>query len=167
MTKAEIVELLYELSKVFLFGGDLKFRFEFAPPESDYLGVCETRNGVAFIEMHRFQYTRVNSEFMPTQYDLTEAAMGRLNTLVHETVHAFLQRYACTGCPSYDRNVEDVEGHGLAWQRVACWIEYAAMDSIGLQLKLGRLEAIQGHWDKFKYWPSPRELMEWSLVDEK
>ncbi|KAF1923668.1 uncharacterized protein M421DRAFT_425563 [Didymella exigua CBS 183.55] len=71
--------------------------------------------------------------------------MGRLNTLLHEILHAFIGTYACQRCPTYEKHVGDLAGNGHVWQRIACWVENAAPHTIGLPLKLGRFEAIQAN----------------------
>lgn len=130
------------------FPGALLFKFNLLPVKSPHLGQCSTVDGYAHVEMRPRDYTPAKRKFMPKEKKykhITEAAMGRLNTLLHEAVHAFIQTYACQGCPTHKKHVEDLNGHGNVWQRIACWVKYAAPLTIGIPLKLGRFEAIQVH----------------------
>jgi hypothetical protein len=57
-------------------------------------------------------------------------AMGRLGTLPHEVVHAFISKFARRYSNSCSVTLVDAGGHCIVWQRIADWIEHAARASI-------------------------------------
>ena len=101
---------------------------------------------------------------------LNGVALGRLGTLLHELVHAYLDYYACH-CEdildSYETNVMQLRGHGYAWQRIASSIEHAAPEILGYPLDLHRFRTIKRelNWKELKHWPSQEEVESWQLVD--
>ncbi|KAF1831181.1 hypothetical protein BDW02DRAFT_601042 [Decorospora gaudefroyi] len=98
-------------------------------------------------------------EYLP----LNQRAMSRLNTLLHEVVHAYFQAYSCRQCQASLSAVEDTKGHGRAWQRVAALVERAASCVLGLPFKTNGFKAIWVHWSDLKYWPTREELEDWNM----
>ncbi|KAF1971673.1 hypothetical protein BU23DRAFT_179068 [Bimuria novae-zelandiae CBS 107.79] len=66
-----------------------------------------------------------------------------LSTLVHESIHAFLQSYACWSCRSWDRDYME-GGHGRSFQMLARKIEEAFPQLLGLPVRSGRLDSFLG-----------------------
>jgi hypothetical protein len=66
--------------------------------------------------------------------------------LLHELVHGFVQLYVCRECVGYRELVDDVAGHGFVWQRIACWVEYAAPKTMGVKVSLGRMVSLWVNW---------------------
>lgn len=171
MTHGEVEYVLRLLYRSFFppgtWAGSMKFKFKFLSAKEKDLGSALIVGDVAHIKIHPSCFTPVKDKYMPRAYrHITHAAMGRLNTLLHEIIHEFIELYACPKCPTYKQYVKDLRGHGHAWQQIAYWVEYAAPHIIGLPLKLGRFEAIKANWKSFKYLPSLQELDIWELVDE-
>lgn len=71
----------------------------------------------------------------------------RLDTLLHELCRVYLSIYTCKQCPSKRVLVDDLNFHGVAWQRLAFCVEYAARHQLGLAFELTRFCSIQGAWD--------------------
>lgn len=139
-----------------LLSGDCTFRVQ--PPicKTSDLGWTESKDRTAHVTVHPPNFTPVQRKNMPPSYTyghLTDVAMGRLTTSLHEVVHAFIGMYACTSCPSHNAYVEHLEGHGLVWQRIVNYAEHAASHAMGLPLRPGRFEAIQAHWKSFQKCP--------------
>ena len=171
MTHGQVEYILSLLYRSFFppgtWAGSTKIKFNFFSAKETDLGNAVIVDGVAHINIHPVLFTPVKNKYMPRAYPhLTQAAIGRLNTLLHEIVHAFVELYACPKCPTYKQHVKDLRGHRHVWQQIACCVEYAAPHTIGLPLKLGRFEAIQANWESFRYLRSPQELDMWELVDE-
>ena len=98
--------------------------------------------------------------------NLNVVALHRLATILHELVHAYLDHYACR-CKdvsnSYEENVNQSEGHGRAWQRIAASVELAAPEILGYPLEMGRFESLKLAWKHLKHWPSEDEVKSWQL----
>jgi hypothetical protein len=95
-----------------------EMNFNFLPAKETDLGSTEIVNDKAHVTIHPSTFTTVQPRNMPTGYTyghITEVAMGRLNTLLHEVIHAFIAMYVGRRCPSYDEHVEHLDGHGLVW----------------------------------------------------
>ena len=98
---------------------------------------------------------------------LNEIALDRLSTILHELIHAYLDFYACRCVEvldSFEENVDQAQGHGRAWQRIASAIERAAPELLGYPLSMGRFESLTAAWKYFKHWPSREEVEGWQLV---
>jgi hypothetical protein len=63
--------------------------------------------------------------------------------------------------------VNEMEGHGKAWHRMASMIEHTALELFGLPLKLGSFSAIPCHWEKLEDWPRVEDMKVWKLTGEK
>lgn len=92
--------------------------------------------------------------------DIDESAwLDHLGTLLHELVHVFLEHYSCkgntqAGCVHKHRSGElccangDV-GHGPAFQLLAAAVERRARQCLGLDITLGRKDAVYNHSDQY------------------
>lgn len=155
----EMENLLRLLARAFFPCGDsIKFSFSWMEQRAAY-GSCILIDGVASIKMSPTSWAEVDGTPV-----LQAAGMGRLSTLLHETVHAFLGCYTCK-CPMEKIHVEDWRGHGIAWQRISNWVECSALETLHLPLDLARFGVITAAWDDLKVWPSPEEVSDWELRD--
>ncbi|KAI4680305.1 uncharacterized protein J4E84_007953 [Alternaria hordeiaustralica] len=93
-------------------------------------------------------------------------ASGRIATILNGLVHAYLDCYACR-CKgvlgSFEEDVEQLAGHGRAWQRIAGSIERWSPRILGYPLDIHRFESIVMNWYDWKHWPSRREVESWQL----
>lgn len=92
-------------------------------------------------------------------------AMGRLGTLPHEVVHAFISKFARRYSNSCSVTLVDAGGHCIVWQRIADWIEHAARASIRIPLALGSLMAVQARRHRTKALSTFEEVTIWELED--
>jgi len=78
----------------------------------------------------------------------TTLASARLGILLHEMLHAFIYRCACTECCTSPANVDgsDRHSHGRAWHRLATALEQYAPEL------LGTAEIDLGRWMMLKQW---------------
>jgi len=137
------------------------FKFEWVYREHSWFGSCGPYNGVTQIRMNSLSCRQ------PAAYgNLSSGAMGRLGTLLHELVHAFIHKYACNRCSAHYGNVKTAAGHGHVWQRIANWVEHAAQEALKSLVSLARFEAIQFHWENMKPFPNPAEARLWELRDD-
>jgi hypothetical protein len=65
-----------------------------------------------------------------------------LGILLHEMAHAVLQLYTCICEPFCSQRKGNEAGHGASWQAIAYAAQYAALKLLGLQLDLGREQAM-------------------------
>jgi hypothetical protein len=63
----------------------------------------------------------------------------RIGTILHEMTQAFLGLYKCIECFTADENAC---AHGRAWQVVAKAIEEQSLRLLGVEVSLGRLDAV-------------------------
>lgn len=68
------------------------------------------------------------------------AVLDFFSTLVHELLHAFLHRYACTMC----MRGRGQGGHGSVFQRLAKRVEEVVGWLVGMPVRLGRFESFLG-----------------------
>ena len=123
---------------------------------------CTNGTDMPWISMCAFN---VDKE-VPSYGHLNGLAMDRLSTILHEIVHAYLDRYACHCIGvfgSFEESVNQLSGHAWAWQRITSSVERAAPDLTGLPISLERFRIIQGCGDKFRYWPTQQEVKDWQL----
>lgn len=158
----EMEALLRLLYNGFLPSPDsLTFQFQWFEGNDGWYGSCGTSNGITYIRMNSLSCRQP-----PACGTLNSRAMGRLGTLLHELVHAFIQQYACHDCCSHYGNVDTAAGHGHVWHRIANWVEHAARETLGIPVSLTRFSAIQNNWDNMKAFPDPAEARLWELRDE-
>ncbi|CAG5170095.1 uncharacterized protein ALTATR162_LOCUS7128 [Alternaria atra] len=142
---------------------ELDFKWEDWRDRPEIIGLyCSPTTGTPSIHMSAFNY----DDKVPSYGELNGLAMDRLATILHELVHAYLDHYACRcmkNQESFEEDVDQLEGHGWAWQRIASLVERAAPDIIGLPLNLTRFEAIKCHWGALTYWPTQKEANDWQL----
>lgn len=131
--------ILHLLSGMFL-PGKVTIEFEFFFAENAY-GEEEMIDGTTYVRLHPLLVEDLHHG-PPEGSVLNDRAMSRLNTLLHEAVHAFLDAYSCQSCPCRGENMENFRGHGFAWQRIAHWMEIAAYNSLGLRMTMARMVSI-------------------------
>ena len=88
--------------------------------------------------------------------------LDTVGTLVHEAVHAYLQRHACPLCWSTEWNLNS-SGHGNVWQLLAARVEDCFVRFLKLPVDLGRFDSIHRFWTYFYPLPSKHDLEEWKL----
>lgn len=92
-------------------------------------------------------------------------AEERLGTIIHELLHAFLDRYVCTFFP---KHADDMNpgGHGRAWHRIAKVIE-ESLRVLGMERRMGRAGAMLDDWEaKLAYRPSIHDLEAFGFLEE-
>lgn len=135
VAKDEYTYILGLLNGMF-FPGEVPFTFKFYE-ENDAYGDCDgwSKDHYVRVRLHPFKIERLHNG-PPEGSVVNDRAMSRLNTLLHEAYHAFLVVYACRKCPSVAADVDNFDGHGFAWQRIAYSMELAAHRSLGLKLTM-------------------------------
>jgi hypothetical protein len=169
VTLDEMQYLLKLLNRLFFPGAPMEFTFTWGPDRiGSPLGSCSSivstnseGNPVAHICLHPTSFRDV-----PEHPPFSSRAMGRMSTLLHEVVHAYLRVYTCTMCTGRDIVVDDISGHGVAWQHVAGAVERAAFPFLGVPLSLGRFRVIKLLWWDMKYWPLWEDVRMWELHDD-
>jgi hypothetical protein len=81
-----------------------------------------------------------------------------LSVLVHEALHAFLDRYGCGYCKTFPSNVDSFHGHGRAWQLLALQLEKSFAALIGLPLDMGRFGTLIALFEKGDALPTRCDL---------
>lgn len=158
----DMEKLLKQLYKAYFPSpGQLEFVFSWTEEGDSTYGSCATANGVAYVDLNALSCDE------PAAYGvLSGRALGRLGTLLHELVHAFVEMYTCRNCPAWDANVDCARGHGHVWQSIAYWVEEAARETLTIPVSLGRFRAIQSQWDGMTVFPTPAEAKSWGLRDD-
>ncbi|KAG9188198.1 hypothetical protein G6011_02121 [Alternaria panax] len=143
---------------------ELDFEWEDWRDRRTRIGLYYERDGgTPTISMCAFNYNKKVSSYG----SVNVLAMDRLSTILHEIVHAYLDHYACrcVGKPElFEEDVNQLNGHGRAWQRIASLVERAAPEFTGLPMTLARFEAIKCQWDTLSYWPTQQEANDWKLL---
>ena len=168
-------DLLELLSDMF-FPGTMWFYFEFMPPEEECIAYADCALMYDNQEGHncgriRLSPTliewpagRVPDSLADQQY---YRAIFRLGLLLHELCHAYLQKYSCRKCHDREEQIDQFEGHGWAWQRIAARVESMVQLKLGLRLCLGKFSMVQNNWDDVRVWPSVEEVEQWDLQDAR
>jgi hypothetical protein len=108
----------------------------------------------------------LNHRGSPGHGSLNSATVSRLGTLHHEVLHVYLRFYACHRCVSRREDVDQLAGHGRAWQRIAGTIECAAPHFLGLPISTCKFDTVKVHWEDMHHWPTQRDVKDWGLVME-
>jgi hypothetical protein len=80
----------------------------------------------------------------PVQMEQTNVSKAeeRFGTILHEVIHAFLAQHTCCKCVVVTRYRG--EGHGRGFQLIAKAMEKKALELLGVQIRIGRLDVIMG-----------------------
>lgn len=83
--------------------------------------------------------------------------------LLHEAVHVYTFQLGCTGYFCQDNNNVCCGGHGRAFQRLAYAVETAAMELLGLKLRLGGSMIFMIDWNdgRIRLLPSKHDIEDW------
>lgn len=108
-----------------------------------------------------FTYT---GDASPTEgFSVCEArALVRLGALLHECIHAYLNRFACRTCLRYGVNVKNAGGHVRAFQRLATALENVSESVLGVRLSVSDDGDFVGSWSEVSYMPSHHDMAEWN-----
>lgn len=167
VTPAECISILNLLTTYF-FPAPLSYTFAFARDKETQYGSCERcifESSSILIALHPTNYDGWYA--LPTLGLLNDIAVSRLSTLLHEICHQFIEMYACFECACTPANLYNLNGHGYARQRVASWVEGAALARLGLSLKLTRIEAVEYSWEHLQVWLCEDGVERWGLVDSE
>jgi len=164
ISKADMKSLIRLLSKIFFRDGTMLLDFDWITSTSGrevygqywHPGLKPPKITLSAYSCHN----------VPDHKHLNGRAIARLGTLLHELIHAHLNHYACR-CPSFEKDVKSLRGHGLAWHRIASSLERNAPRFLQLPLDLGRFDAVRFNWSVPLYWPTKQEVMDWDLEREK
>jgi hypothetical protein len=91
--------------------------------------------------------------------------LARLSTLLHEMVHAFLERFCCETCPTFQDN-HGSDGHGRAWLMIAAKIEEVSPRLLDLPVNLSKLPSLMEHMAIYGELPSRCDLERWNMLPE-
>jgi hypothetical protein len=126
------------------------------------LGQCSKAGG--FIELSRTSDIQSHTHSHASASDVR--AHCRLETLLHETIHAFLIQFACKSCPTHIVNVENADGHGRAFQMLASALERVVLDLFGLEMHLADVHDFTENWGKVRQVPSLCDAQGWNWLGE-
>ena len=175
VSRTEYVDLLDNLSAMFfpIWGKRMVFDFDFLLDMKGLVGSFTHGKRESFRKQRRSliqlcpiripKQAQEDSTAPPTGA-LNSVSAYRLGVLLHELCHAFLQVHACKDCPEYLAEVQQMKGHGFAWQRIALMVETEAWSRLGIKLDLVRDASIVVNWDDLRVWPSRREVQDWKLL---
>lgn len=114
---------------------------------------------------------RINPKLQP--YDFGDyTLLAFLSVLFHESIHVFLQHYACWQCRSWRKDC--ASEHGRHFQTIAQKIEEVFPKLVGLPVRLGRFEGFLGDlgvgekergWVRRRMIPSVHDLEVWRFED--
>lgn len=161
VSREEYLELLNILADMFFPSTLPTLKFDFCEATADLYGACSPDGVSMLVTLHPTLHKEIPD--IPQNSVLNERAVSRLSTLLHELCHAFVRGYACQQCPGFNRDVENMKGHGFAWQRTALAIEFAAQGTLGLPINLGRLTTIRVSFIMMRWPPSREEAARWHL----
>lgn len=158
----EIESLLVLWSMAFFPSSEqMTFSFSWNDGRDPYLyGSTKVIDNVSYIKLNP-----LGCKTVAAYGALNANTMARLSTLLHELVHAFIRTFACKCHDTRFENLDNAGGHGVVWQRIANWVEHAAVEVLQVPLNLGRFMATQSQWDHLKAWPCPEEVRRWELKD--
>ncbi|KAF2647222.1 hypothetical protein K491DRAFT_322479 [Lophiostoma macrostomum CBS 122681] len=83
--------------------------------------------------------------------------MCRIGTFLHETLHCFVEMFACSRC----RNDCD---HGRTWQLIAMKVEECAPRLLGFEIRLQRFKALRSDIKWMDYVPSMCKMKEFGMA---
>ncbi|EFQ96505.1 hypothetical protein PTT_00761 [Pyrenophora teres f. teres 0-1] len=84
---------------------EMRFTFSWREMDDDTLGYCQGPVGIGNPSVIRMDPFKVGDEVDPSttnKHGLNGRAVERLETVLHELVHAYLQHYSCKSCASYE-----------------------------------------------------------------
>lgn len=152
----ERLKLLLKVLQDMFFPGNFLADFKFLAEDDEALGRCgsfelnlqllDPPRSLIFLHPLKAEenwYTPVP----PKGSILNQKSMMRLGTLLHELCHGYLGIYVCKQCSLKRVLVDNLEGHGAAWQRVASYVEHAAQQQLGLTFELGRFDSPRQYWN--------------------
>ena len=119
----------------------------------------------ARIRLHSIHHEATREPPIQHENVLNTVSMHRIGSLLHELCHAILDLNSRTGGDDDDIGRDQFKGHGFAWQRIACWVEFAALHGFGLPLDLDRFQSLQWSWAKRQVLPTLEEITYWELSD--
>jgi hypothetical protein len=126
--------------------------------EAFYLCACEGNCGCISKTPPKVKMT-LNPVFIEPDSCMT-SMMSLISCILHESAHACLDYHV------QDDNLH-IGGHGRPWQTLAERIEEVFFHLTGLPIMLGRLEAIQEHWETVDKLPTLHDLAAWNLEREE
>ncbi len=141
----EMMTLCTQLQSVFFFGAPIEievtWNFDLCERFGWY-GVTETvtRNSCTEFERIAMHPTKVTAALLFSGRCSAESVgRQRFSTLVHELIHAMLERVCCRGCVASKDNLAP---HGRAFQRLAEAVEEECLRLMGLKLDLARMNGV-------------------------
>lgn len=173
VSPSEYVYLLDNPSVMFfpIWGKRMMFDFDFiseikARPGGYEAGNCQLfrKTQRSLIKLAPFIPKIIQNDLVaPTVGAMNNVSRYRLDILLHEICHAFLQVHTCNRCPEHVAEVAQMKGHGFAWHRIALMVELEAWSRLGIHLCLARHTAIESNWEDLRVWPSKLEAKNWKL----
>lgn len=163
VSTAEVNHILGIIYLLF-FQGRLRIKFEWVHDLTSELG---NKNGVVLGCSYLIGHstTMINlDDYHTVDYSrgvpgYNEKALSRLDTLLHEALHAFFEQFSCS-C-SKDINLD--RGHGRAFQRAALCIEKAAKRWLGFELEIDGVPCYIGDWLKGATLCSNHDVEQWEF----
>lgn len=81
--------------------------------------------------------------------DIDNMCFLRRGTVLHETVHPYLDQLTCRSCPAFGESVENMGGHGRAFQLLLAALEVATERLLGVRLRVGSIRTLRGAGSNF------------------
>jgi len=105
---------------------------------------------------------KINSRAAIFGVGAAEQQRGKLATILHEAMHAFLRQLSCCACPTYYSDVDGAGGHGRAFQLLSTTLKKVTMKLLGTPLDPTgfRSFAYEG-----QYLPSVHDVETWQWSD--
>ncbi|CBX97536.1 predicted protein [Plenodomus lingam JN3] len=149
--EVEDMESLLELFNHIFFFGALDVHFKWMKDGAHDLGSYGHAKRVI-----KLNPTAVRGEMRMSVFDF------RIETLLHECVHALIFQFACPSCESFDVNVDNAAGHGRAYQVLYGAVSEVARVLLGvLEYAPSFSETFLTHWNEVRHLPSVHDMETW------
>lgn len=125
--------------------------------DAPYGRCCAKGDGGSLIEMNSSRVKRIEGAL-----GFSGNVISRLDTLLHECIHAYINQNACEECPTWKHNKD----HGQAFQRLALKLEEKVLEFLKLPLPLSNDRFVGLTWSDRKHrtaLPSVHDLQEWKF----
>jgi len=135
--------MVEQLNELFFFGAIKDLEVHWNTKELDkhdgLLGDAEVKpkdgHDRSTIRLHPTRRCYIKSEYVRQGKTLAEERIG---CILHELLHIFVVQYMCDYCTRWENRLS----HGRAWQRIAKAIEEQSLRLLGVEVDIGRLDAM-------------------------
>lgn len=158
VTTAEMEWLMSLFNTIFFFGAlDVKFQWE-TTSDGTTLGFYRSDTRTVHVD-DRSDYTWDDPRGPFPARD------SRIDTLLHECVHALVEQFACKQCDSFAAEYDNAHGHGRVFQLLSATMFKMARRLLDVRsVECDWASEFVSNWDCVTHFPSVHDAEEWRRV---